>query len=57
MRKKATPKNKIYVFQNVFTVTKCNQIELSFHGNLYNDVVPTEGVVPPPVIIVRHSHI
>ena len=48
---KATP-NKIYVPQNVFTATKCNHFELSFHGNHYNSVVPTEGVVPPPVIIV-----
>ena len=45
--KKATPKNKIYVPQNVFTATKRNHLELSFHGNHYNGVVPTEGVVPP----------
>ena len=56
MGKKATPKNnKIYVPQNVFTATKRNHLELSFHGNHYNGIVSTEGVVPPPVIIVRHS--
>ena len=52
MEKMATPKNMIHVPQNIFTATKCDHLELSFHGNHYNSVIPTEGMVPPPIIIV-----
>jgi len=53
--KKASPKNLICIPHNLFTTTKCRNIELSFCRNHYNSVVSTQGEVPPPVIIVRHS--
>ena len=52
MGKMVTPKSLIHVPQNIFTAAKCIHIELSFHVNHYNNVVPIEGVMPPPVIIV-----
>lgn len=53
--KKATPKKLISVPQNLFTTARCSHIELSFYKSHYNSVVPIQGVVPPPVIMMRHS--
>ena len=53
--KKATPKNLIHIPHNLFTTSKCRHIELSFERNHYNSIIPTEGEVSQPVIIVRHS--
>ena len=54
--KKAIPNNSINVPRNLFTAaTRCSHIELSFYRSHYNSVVSIRGVVPPPVIMVRHS--